>query len=91
MEGLIRVTIDLEQLAAELYKAKRYVTVSEIARRLGVSEKTAGKVLARLESLGYARRYSYRAYELLPPWQGSDEYTLIAVKERTAHTRVINR
>ncbi len=61
----MRVVVDLELLAREMLRNRRFVTIRDVARRLGVSEKTAGKLLARLEKLGYARRYSNRAYELV--------------------------
>jgi len=92
MQEVIRVTIDLAQLASELSKNRKYVTISEISRRLGVSEKTAGKILARLEQLGYARRYSSRTYELsVDSVQFSDMYTFTTRRKSTIHIKAINR
>ena len=59
-----RVTIDLYQLARELSSSRRYVSINYLSRRLAISEKTAGKILSKLERMGLARRYSNRAYEV---------------------------
>ena len=59
-----RVTIDLYQLAKELSSNKRYISINYLSRRLAISEKTAGKILSKLERMGLARRYSNRAYEI---------------------------
>lgn len=62
----IRVTLDI-RLVGEVLRStgKRYITVKQVSRMLGVSTRTAGKIMARLEEIGYARRFSERTYELL--------------------------
>ncbi|MCE4600764.1 MAG: HTH domain-containing protein [Desulfurococcales archaeon] len=91
MSAAIKVTIDLELLAMDLYKNnKKYITIQEIARRLGVSERTAGKVLSRLERLGFVKRYSSRAYELLFP-QGNDRYTFMDARAIIIHKNIIKK
>ena len=44
---------------------KSYITVREASRLLGVSTKTAGKILAKLEEEGYLVRRSRRAYKVV--------------------------
>jgi Mn-dependent DtxR family transcriptional regulator len=63
-----KVTIDLYTLAKELSASRRYVSINYLARRLAISEKTAGKVLSKLERMGMARRYSNKAYEISYPF-----------------------
>lgn len=64
--GRVRVTVDPQLLAAFLaMQGKRFVAVSNVALMLGTSTKTAGKILATLEKMGYVRRYSRRVYEVL--------------------------
>ena len=66
--GSMRVTVNIRLLSASLRSlGKRYVTVREVSRLLGVSTRTAGKLMARLEGEGVVRRYSFRAYEVLAP------------------------
>ncbi len=50
---------------------KRYVTVRDLSALLGVSTKTAGRLMSRLEMEGYVRRYSNKAYKLLVTPRGS--------------------
>ncbi len=59
-----KITIDLVELARELSSNRRYVSIAYLSRRLAVSEKTAGKILSKLERIGLAKRYSNRAYEV---------------------------
>ena len=61
-----RVTVDLD-LVGELLASLRgnYVTVKEISEMLAISTKSAGKLLRKLESRGYVKRYSSRAYRIL--------------------------
>lgn len=92
MQEVIKVTVNLPILAQELSKNGKYVTTSEVSRRLGVSMKTAGKILSRLEQLGLARRYSYRTYELSTrSLQLSDLYVLTTANERINQVNVINK
>ena len=91
MSAAIKVTIDLELLATDLYKNnKKYITIREIARKQGVSERTAGKVLSKLEHLGYVKRYSSRAYELLSP-QGSERYIFMDARAIMIHRNTIKK
>ena len=59
-----KVTINLVELARELSTNRRYVSIAYLSRRLAVSEKTAGKILSKLERMGLAKRYSNKAYEV---------------------------
>lgn len=61
----MRVRPGARAAARSLVRLGRYVTVARAAALLGVSPRTAGKVLAWLERQGLARRHSRRAYELL--------------------------
>ncbi|AEM39577.1 regulatory protein GntR HTH [Pyrolobus fumarii 1A] len=60
----ISLSISLEDWASHALRGKKFVTVYEVARMLGVSPKTAGKILRRLESLGIVERWSRRAYRV---------------------------
>jgi Mn-dependent DtxR family transcriptional regulator len=62
----ISVTIDLRLLALRLRETgKRFIHVHEMAYELGVSSKTAGKILKGLARLGYAIRWSDGVYMIL--------------------------
>ncbi|MEM1927244.1 MAG: hypothetical protein QXS85_00670 [Acidilobaceae archaeon] len=62
----MRVRLNLEHIARELASSKsRYVRVKDVSEMLGVSTKTAGKILVRLEREGYVKRYSLRAYKIV--------------------------
>ena len=62
----MRVMVDIVLLAHLLAReGRRYVTRSYISRRLGVNQRTAGKILSRMASLGLARRYSLTTYEII--------------------------
>ncbi len=65
-----RVSINVDKLAYSLILAGHYyVTVTKLARMLGISTKTAGKLLAEMERKGLARRWSRRTYKLeLKAW-----------------------
>ena len=65
----IRVSLDLNKLAEYLAYTlsrdnRRYLTVDGLARSLGVSTRTAGRILSKLEAMGKVSRYSRRAYML---------------------------
>jgi Mn-dependent DtxR family transcriptional regulator len=66
-ESQILVRLDLFRLAVYLAKKKkaRYVRIRDLAEMLGVSTRSAGKLLARMEDHGLARRYSNTVYEVL--------------------------
>lgn len=62
----INVTIDLRLLALRLRETgRRFVRVHEIAYELGVSPKTAGKILKSMTRLGYVVRWSDGVYMVL--------------------------
>jgi len=56
----MRVKINLVKLAGRLPDV---VTVKELAAALGIDNKQAGKILARLERLGLYRRVSHSTYK----------------------------
>ncbi len=62
----INVTVDLRLLALRLRETgRRFVRVHEIAYELGVSPKTAGKILKSMARLGYVVRWSDGVYMVL--------------------------
>ena len=62
----IKVTINLRIVGSTLTSLdKRYITISELARRMGTSTKVAGRILSKLENMGYVKRYSNRTYMIL--------------------------
>ncbi len=64
-EHYVRVKIRLEDIVRILYAwNKKYVSVKEVSYKLGLSRQAAGKILARLESLGLIDRYSHSVYKL---------------------------
>ncbi len=61
----VRITVDISILGAYLVSTnKKYVTLKDVSRLLGVSTKTAGRILAKLEQAGLVERYSTRAFML---------------------------
>ena len=59
----ITVTIDLDLLAMRIIESKRrFIRLHELAYELGVSSRTAGKILRGLEKLGYIIRWSDGVY-----------------------------
>lgn len=72
----MRVSVSMDFVAGIVRSlGKNYVTPKDLSEAMGVSTKTAGKILKALESRGYVARYSNRAYKVLrgsrPP---EDEY-----------------
>ncbi|WP_244372316.1 hypothetical protein [Staphylothermus marinus] len=62
----VTVTIDLRLLAMRLRESgRRFIRVHEIAYELGISPKTAGKIMVNLARLGYAVKWSEGVYMLL--------------------------
>ena len=61
----VKVTVDVEKLSLLLKESGRtYITVKGLAEILGTSTKSAGKIMSRLEALGYVERYSRRTYRI---------------------------
>lgn len=82
----VRVTVDLKLLADVLVATgRRYVTVRQVSSMLGVSTKSAGRIMAMLEDMGYAVRYSERTYLLL------DRRDLAVKNEGTPQSRPMKR
>jgi len=68
MEGKseVRITINVHRLARQLAKeGKQYITVNQLARRLAVNPRVAGKILALMESHGLVVKRSRKAYKLV--------------------------
>jgi Mn-dependent DtxR family transcriptional regulator len=62
----VKVKLGLDHVVNALVSTgKRYVTVRDLSLLLGVSTKTAGRLMARLEDEGFVRRYSNRAFKLV--------------------------
>ncbi len=61
-----RVYVSLEFIAGIVASLnKNYVTPKDLSLLLGISTKSAGKVLRALEGMGYVSRYSNRAYRVM--------------------------
>ncbi len=58
------MSLSVEEWARYMLRNKKFVTVHEVARMLGISTKTAGKLLKRLEDAGIVERWSRRAYRV---------------------------
>ena len=67
-EAEVKVTVCVSRLAASLYASLsgRRISVSELALAMGISNVAAGRILAKMESLGFARRLSRGRYRILP-------------------------
>ncbi len=65
-ESSISVKLDVYRLAYYLSGRMklRYIRARDLAEMLGVSTRSAGKLLARMEDLGLVRRYSNSVYEI---------------------------
>ena len=64
--GAVRVKLQIALVAAVIRgSGKRYVTIKDVSKMLGVSTRTAGRILARLEREGYLERYSRSAYRVV--------------------------
>jgi len=66
-QSQVLVKLDLFRLAMYLSKKRKakYVRIRDLAEMLGVSTRSAGKLLARMEEYGIAKRYSNTVYEVL--------------------------
>ncbi|WP_194840472.1 helix-turn-helix domain-containing protein [Hyperthermus butylicus] len=61
----LRVKLDIEKLAATLvYSGYTYISVYQLARILGITTRTAGRILAEMERKGLVSRWSRRTYKL---------------------------
>ncbi len=59
------VTIELEKLAETLARLYRsYVTVEQLAKHLGTSTRTAGRLASKLERLGLLERHARGTYRI---------------------------
>ena len=59
----IRIKVDPLLIALTLVSyGYKYITIKRLSIILGSSSKTAGRILAELERMGIAKRYSRRAY-----------------------------
>jgi predicted transcriptional regulator of viral defense system len=69
VEGLassVKIKLGLDRVVSVLAgTGKRYVTVRDLSLLLGVSTKTAGRLMSRLEDEGFVRRYSNKAFKLM--------------------------
>ncbi len=59
------MAVEPEKLVETLTRLYRgYLTLDQLARHLGTSTKTAGKVAARLERLGLLERHARRTFRV---------------------------
>ena len=60
-----RVYIDVRKLVSTLITLGYvYITVDQLASILGISTRTAGRILAEMSRRGLAKRWSKRTYKL---------------------------
>ena len=60
-----QVRLQVEKLASTLIALGLiYVSVDQLARLLGVSTKTAGRILAEMQRRGLVQKWSRRTYKL---------------------------
>lgn len=66
MTRAVRVKLDLDRLSTFIEETGlKYITVKKVGNMLGVSTRSAGKILARLEERGVIERYSNKAYRVV--------------------------
>ena len=65
MRKQLSITIDLVKFGERLRKRKKWIRVRELAEELGISTKSAGKILAALEKLGFVEKRSVGVYKVL--------------------------
>ncbi|MCE4612695.1 MAG: hypothetical protein F7C07_02540 [Desulfurococcales archaeon] len=59
----IRIAIDLYSLALLIASTGvKYITAKDLSALLGVSTRTAGKIMAKMERMGLIKRYSNQTY-----------------------------
>lgn len=61
----LTITIDLYKLGGRLRSKGYWVRVKDLAYEMGISTKTAGRILAALEKLGYVRRRGNGVYKII--------------------------
>lgn len=60
-----RVSLDLRSLCIKLYRmGLEFVTVEQLASMLSISTQSSGHILAKMERLGLAERFSRRTYRI---------------------------
>ncbi len=65
MSAKIKVSLNLKRISEMLLERKtKYITVRGLADALGISTKTAGKIMSKLADIGVVERYSRRAYRI---------------------------
>jgi Mn-dependent DtxR family transcriptional regulator len=74
MGHMAKTRIDVTKLAYYLLlQGHIYVSVKTLSRILGISTRSAGRILAEMEKYGLARRWSRRTYKLLARAGGTVE------------------
>ncbi len=62
----MRLSVNIDLLGRAIASlGKNYVTPKDISEIIGVSTRTAGKILKALETRGYVVRYSNKAYRVI--------------------------
>ncbi len=65
MRKHLSITIDLVKFGKKLSKKKQWIKVRELAEELGISTKSAGRILAALEKLGFVEKRSVGVYKII--------------------------
>ncbi len=65
MRRHLSITIDLIKLGKKLSREKKWIKVRELAEELGISTKSAGRILAALEKLGFVKKRSVGVYKVI--------------------------
>ncbi|MEB3759908.1 MAG: hypothetical protein GSR81_03580 [Desulfurococcales archaeon] len=67
----MKVTLDIVSFveSVRILTGKRYISIKDVSRILGVDERTAGRILSKAVSIGIAKRISRRAVLFVDdPW-----------------------
>ncbi len=70
----MRVTLDIVSFveSVRILTGRRYISIKDVSRILGVDERTAGRILSKAVSIGIATRVSRRTVLFVDdPWPAS--------------------
>ncbi len=61
----LSITVNLHKLGLAIKRRKHWIRVKDLALEMGVSTKTAGRILVELEKLGYVKRRGNGVYKVV--------------------------
>ncbi len=61
----LNITVNLHKLGLTIKRRRHWIRVKDLALEMGVSTKTAGRILVELEKLGYVKRRGNGIYKVV--------------------------